>query len=181
MKLNFAILFAGILFGLSGAVLSATPEAKATYTAANDKAATDYKAVSAQCNAITGNPKDVCNAEAKAARVQAEGQATMQYEGTDAARISARKNMAEANYDVAKAKCGSQTGNAKDVCVKEAKAALVAAKADATADKKVAEARIDARDDKQTADYNVAIEKCSALAGPGKDACIASAKSKYGK
>ena len=31
------------------------------------------------------------------------------------------------------------------------------------------------------ADYKVAIEKCDALAGPAKDACIGNAKARYGK
>jgi hypothetical protein len=58
---------------------------------------------------------------------------------------------------------------------------MIAAKSDATADKKIMDARTDARDDKQTANYKVAVEKCDALAGSGKDACVASAKTKYGQ
>ncbi|MFD2271124.1 hypothetical protein ACFS07_08250 [Undibacterium arcticum] len=38
-------------------------------------------------------------------------------------------------------------------------------------------ARTDARNDKQDANYKVAIEKCDALAGASKDSCVASAKS----
>ena len=40
---------------------------------------------------------------------------------------------AEAAYDIAKEKCADKAGNEKDVCVKEAKAAKVRAKADANA------------------------------------------------
>jgi hypothetical protein len=130
---------------------------------------------------MNGNPKDICVAQAKAARVQVEAIATAQYKGTVSARSSARKDIAEANYGVDKAKCAGQDGNSKDVCMKEAKATLIAAKADATADKKIMDARIDARDDKQIANYKVALEKCDALAGPAKDACVASAKAKYGQ
>jgi len=181
MKITLAIMLVGASLGFTVAAQAATPDQKAAYANANDKAATDYKAAAAQCNGITGNPKDICIAEAKAARVQTEGQAKAQLEGTVGARVNARKDMADANYNVAKAKCASQNGNAKDVCNKEAKAAMIAAKADATADKKVVDARTDARDDKVTAEYKVALEKCDALAGPGKDACVASAKSQYGK
>ena len=38
---------------------------------------------------------------------------------------------AEAEYAVAKERCDDQAGNAKDVCVKEAKSAQTAAKANA--------------------------------------------------
>jgi hypothetical protein len=37
----------------------------------------------------------------------------------------------------------------------------------------------DAREDKMEADYKVAKEKCDALSGKEKDACISSAKMKY--
>jgi hypothetical protein len=181
MKNTFLLILAGAAIGLSLPAMAATAGAKATYTAANDQAAADYKMASAQCDGITGNPKDICIAQAKAARIQVEATATAQYKGTVSARTSARKDIADANYNVDKAKCASQNGNAQDVCLKQAKATMVAAKADATADKKVVDARADANDDKLAADYKVALEKCDALAGAGKDACVASAKSQYGK
>ena len=95
-------------------------------------------------------------------------------------------------YEVAKEKCDDLSGNAKDVCVKEAKAAYVKAKADAkvdrvaidaqqTAAQKTAEARKDAAEDKRDADYKVAVEKCDSLAGAAKDACVRDAKAKFGK
>jgi hypothetical protein len=181
MKTILALLLTGAAIGLSLPAMAATDEAKATYSAAKDKAAADYKVARTQCDGIKGNPKDICIAEAKAARVQVEAQASAQFKGTIGARSDARKDIADANYNVDKAKCASQNGNAKDVCLEKAKATMVAAKADATADKKVVDARADARDDKQTADYKVALEKCDALAGAGKDTCIASAKAHYGK
>lgn len=181
MKNTLMLMLVSMAIGFSASTSAATPQEKSSYTAANEKAAADYKAASDQCKQLTGNPKDVCVAEAKARRVQTEAEATAQYKGTASARASARKDIAEANYKVAKAKCDSQNGNAKDVCIKEAKAALAAAKADATADEKVSDARSDARDDKQAAAYKVAIEKCDAFAGSSKDACIADAKARYGK
>ncbi|MBC3919982.1 hypothetical protein H8L32_21105 [Undibacterium sp. CY18W] len=165
----------------SSAAWSATSEKSAAYTAAKDTAATEYKLAKAKCDAITGNPKDVCIAEAKAARVHTESNAKAEYKNTLAARTSAAKDIADADYDVAKTKCGSLTGNDKDVCVKQANADKIAAVANAKADKKVVEARVDANDDKRNAEYKVAIEKCDALAGPGKDSCVVAAKTKFGK
>ena len=67
--------------------------------------------------------------------------------------------------------------------MKEANATLVKAKADAKVDAatKQADARKEATADKRAADYKVAIEKCDALTGAGKDACVSNAKVQYGK
>ena len=160
---------------------AATPEAKAAYQQARDSAAATYKSARAQCDAIAGNPKAVCIAEAKAARVRAEAEATAFYKNTLKAYTQSRLRIADANYDLDKARCGALAGNDKDVCVQQARATLVAAQADAKADKKAIEARSDARDDKRTAEYKVALEKCDAFAGAAKDACVSTAKSQYGK
>lgn len=160
---------------------AADTQSKAVYNSTNEKAAADYKQARAQCDSITGNPKDVCVAQAKAARVQTEANATAAYKGTPAARASARDDIANANYDVESAKCGSQTGTQKDVCIKQAKANQVAAKSDATADKKATQAWNDANEDKLTANYKVAKEKCDAFAGQRKDDCVTAAKNQYGK
>ena len=57
------------------------------------------------------------------------------------------------DYKTEKSDCGTQAGNDTDICVKE---------------------------DKHDAEHKVAAEKCQALAGEAKDACIAAAKAKYG-
>ena len=165
----------------SGAASAATPEAKAAYVQAKDSAAATYKAARARCDAITGNPKDVCVAEAKAARVRAEQEAGAFYKNTLKAYTASRMKIASANYDLDKAKCGALAGNDKDVCVSQAKATLVAAQADAKADKRAIEARTDAREDKRDAEYKVAREKCDAFAGAAKDSCVSSAKTQFGK
>lgn len=160
---------------------AATPEAKAAFTEARDRATLEYKAALAKCNAITGNPKNICVAEAKAARVHAEEKASAAYKNTLKAYTQSRMKIASAYYDLDKVKCAALTGNDRDVCMKQAKATLVAAQADAKADKKTIDARNDARDDKRTAEYKVAREKCDAFAGAAKDNCVTAAKSQYGK
>jgi hypothetical protein len=182
MKNSFALtmIVAAIAFHGSHAA-AVTPEAKTAYAQARDSAAAAYKTARAQCAAITGNPKDVCVAEAKAARVRTEQEAGAYYKNTLRAYTQSRTRIASANYDLDKARCAALTGNDKDVCVQQAKAALIAAQSDAKADKKAIEARTDARDDKRTAEYRVAMEKCDAFAGAVKDNCVSSAKSQYGK
>jgi hypothetical protein len=64
--------------------------------------------------------------------------------------------------------------------MKVAKAELTRAKADAKANRKTVEARQDAAKDKREADYKVAAEKCDALNGDAKSACVRDAKAKYG-
>jgi hypothetical protein len=86
---------------------------------------------------------------------------------------------ADADYKAAKDACTARQGNDKDVCMKEAKAVHVRATSDAKARRKSAAAMADARDDKNVANYNVAKEKCDAMSGDPKDACIRDAKMKY--
>lgn len=182
MKTIFAsIAMSAAMLVLAGQAAAATTDAKAAYNKAKDTAAADYKAARAKCDPLSGNAKDVCVAEAKAARTHTVAEAEAQYKNTPRAQANARKDIAEADYAIAKAKCDSAAGNEKDVCIKQAKAAKVAAVADAKADKKTMEARTEAKDDKSDANYKVEMERCDSLAGPSKEACVASVKSKFNK
>jgi len=179
-KLARLVQAAVIGLALPTLAFGATPSSS-DYSAAKDRAAADYKAAKARCDGMSGNPKDVCIAEAKAAEKRAKAEAEASYKNTDVARRNARIAAAEADYDVAHAKCGAKTGNDKDVCNKEAKAAETKVIADAKATKKIAAAKADAREDKMDADYKVAMEKCDALSGTAKDSCVTAAKTKYRK
>jgi len=182
MKNVHALLIVGAaLLWSAHARAQAVPDAKTAYNTARDMAATQYKAAHARCELVTGNPRDVCIAEAKAERVRVEEEAGAAYKNTLKAYTQARMRIADANYDRDKARCGGVTGNDRDVCIKQAKATLIAAQADATADRKMIEARSNAREDKLTAEYRVALEKCDAFAGAAKDHCVDAAKTAYGK
>jgi hypothetical protein len=159
---------------------------------AEKNADAQYKIDEQACSSLSGNTKDICAAEAKGKYDVAKAEAEAAYKNTPKARADARVARAQANYNVAKEKCDDLAGNPKDVCVKEANAALVKAKADAKVDRvtadtrkdatsKQADVRKEANEDKRDAEYKVAIEKCDALAGPAKDACISDAKVQYGK
>ena len=86
---------------------------------------------------------------------------------------------ADADYTSAKDACKAKQGNDKDVCMKEAKAAHTKAIANAKAARTSKEARSDAREKTLVAEYKVAKEKCDALSGDAKDACVKDAKLKY--
>jgi hypothetical protein len=184
------------LFAAAGLTLAAGAYAEGTSKDSRDiavkNAAMQYKSDKVTCSSMSGNAKDVCMEAAKGKEQVAKADAEAAYRNTPAARESARVARANANYGVAKEKCDDVAGNVKDVCVKEAKAALVRAKADAKVDRvatdaqaqaveKTAEARKEAGDEKRDADYKVALEKCDALAGAGKDVCVKDARSRYGK
>jgi hypothetical protein len=181
MKTSHILLLVGAALVWSGQARAANADTKAAYAQAREAAAATYKGARKQCDAITGNPKDLCIAEAKAARVHADEEAGATYKNTLKAYTQARMRIASANYDRDRVRCGALTGNDKDVCLKQAKAVLVAAQADAKADKKTIEARTEAQEDKRTAAYRVAREKCDAFAGAAKDQCVSAAKSAYGE
>ena len=149
------------------------------YRQARDGAEAMYDAQRKQCRGMSGNAKDVCVAQAKANRVRAEAKADVTYRGGDRTRLVAARNVAEADYKLAKEKCDAQTGNARDVCVKEARAAMVAAKADAKAARRIGQAQGTAEKEKREAAYKVALGKCDALSGDAKTACKADAKASY--
>ena len=105
------------------------------YKAEKERIEADYKAAKEACNKLSGNAEDVCKAQAKADYRIAEADLDAKNKGTAKARADARIVRAEAQYDVAKEKCDDLAGNAKDVCVKDAKAAELKAKADAKAER----------------------------------------------
>lgn len=83
----------------------------------------------------------------------------------------------ESDYRSEKSACDSLSGNAKDICVAEAKGKEKIAKANLeAASKNSAKARYDARIAKADADYAVAKEKCDDLSGNDKDVCIKKVK-----
>ena len=163
-----------------GAVGANAEGDKVAYENARASAKSTYEVASKQCDAMKGNARDVCVAEAKAARVKTEENAEAAYKGTPKARANANEAIAEANYKVARERCNERTGNDKDVCIKVAKAELTRRKADARANLKTVEARQDAAKDKREAEYKVAAEKCEALNGDAKSACVKNAKARYG-
>ena len=182
MRPPHSILLVGAaLLWAASHVHAATPQAKLVYQQARDAAAANYKNARAQCSTVTGNPRDLCIAEAEAARVRTEEEARAKYEDTLEAYTRARMRIASAGYERDKTRCAAFTGNDKDVCKEQAKATLIAAQADAKADQKTIEARNEARQDKLAAAYKVAMEKCDAFAGAAKDQCVSAAKTEYAK
>lgn len=176
---------------------------KDDYKAAKVSISAAYDSAKAECASLSGNPNDICLAEAKGKEKVARAELEARYKPSRTTHYQARVTKAEADYAVAQERCDDMAGNAKDVCVKEAKAAETSAKADAkvqvkigdandTANEKSAEARSDANNqaagarkdaaaEKLDAQYRVAKEKCDLYAGGAKDLCLDRAKERFGK
>jgi len=174
-------LLAAVVALLAVPAAQASTSSKEEFAAGKQRIGADYKAARAACAPMRNNAKDVCLEEAKAHEKVSRAELEFGHTGTPGDEVKLRVARAESAYAVAKEKCDDLAGNAKDVCVKEAKAVEVKALANARTAKVTGEARSDAMQDARDADYKVAAEKCEALAGDTRTACIAAAKAKFGK
>lgn len=193
MKNNtLSVLVAAALFCGASITASADTMAKADYKAETARINAAQEADLVRCKQLSGNANDVCTLEVKGTQQVAMADLKARNEGTKTAAYDARVVRAKTAYDVAKEKCDDLAGNDKDVCVKAAKSAEVAALADAKANKKIVaanvkanetivDAKTDASKEKVEAKYKLATEKCDSLAGDSKEACIKEAKKTYGK
>jgi membrane-associated HD superfamily phosphohydrolase len=127
---TFAVAACCAFAGTAGAAMT-----KEEYKAQNDKIEADYRAANDICKALKANAQDICKAEAKGKEKIAKAQLEASIAPSPRAEEKVRMAKANANYDVAKERCGDLSGNAKDVCKKEAKAAFETAKAEAKVSK----------------------------------------------
>jgi hypothetical protein len=101
------------------------------YEAEKDRIEREYKAEKERCDSLAENAKDICLVEVKGREEVARADLEAKYEPSKENRYKVRATQAEADYAVAKERCDDQAGNVKDICLKEAKAAEAAAKANA--------------------------------------------------
>jgi hypothetical protein len=103
--------------------------------------------------------------------------ALSQAQGLSKADYSATKTRIEADAKADKAQCGSRSGNARDICMEQAKAKEKVALADlefgytGKADDRIKAQRVRAE-----TTYAVAKERCDDKAGNVKDVCLKEAK-----
>ena len=176
---------------------------KTEYKAGQDKISAEYKTAKAGCASFSSNAKDICEAQAKGNERVAFAELEASYKPTTKNHYNVGVARAEADYGIAIQKCDDLSGNVKDVCVKEAKAAQTSGKADAkaqmkttdanamanektddarsTASDKSTAARKEATTDKIDAEYAVAKAKCDTFSGSTKDTCVDQAKIRFGK
>lgn len=184
-----SFLFASILCSaLMGNAMAMT---NAEYKTQRDRISGDYKVNRDKCAALKANAKDICVSEAKGAEKIAKAELEAQYEPSPRHTEQLALAKADAAYDTAKEKCDDLSGNSKDVCMKDAKAAHVKAKEEAklarvsmeagtTNAEKMRDAQKQANTAEREAFYKAAQERCDSLAGDAKEACQKEAKARYG-
>lgn len=188
MKTKLLMLSLAVSFAFAGNSMALT---KDEYKVQKDQISATNKANRDKCSALKANAKDICVAEAKGAEKVAKAELEAQYKPS--AKNARDVGMAKADmvYNVAKEKCDDSAGNAKDVCVKDAKAVHVKAKEEAKVVKasmdggsnkaaNVSEARKEAKSETREADYKAAKERCDSMSGDAKDVCQKDAKVKFG-
>lgn len=144
-----------------------------------------YRSDQQKCNDLAGNTKDVCLTQAKGTEKVAKAELDARRENyTAQARYDLRLAKAEATHEIAKEKCDDKAGNAKDVCMKDARAALTRTKTEAGADRKASETSQASREKvanvTREADYDAAVERCDTYAGEAKTRCVADTKARFG-
>ncbi len=170
-----------------------------------DSIATQYISNKVSCESLSTNASITCMAEARSIEEVAEADLVARSENTIRSHYEALITKAEADHAVAKKMCDDLSGNAKDICQKDAKASEIAAIADAKAhirtssggkimpNEKSAEAKNRAENTSSAAvpsrrygqegdsEFSVVKEWCNTLAGGAKGKCLNEANVRVNK
>jgi hypothetical protein len=121
------------LLGCSVALCAAHAGGMTKEEASAEKARIDaeYKADKKACDGLNGNAKDICTEQAKGKEKVARAELDYKQDTSERHRGKVTMAKADAAYNVAKEKCDDLSGEQKDVCVKDAKAAKARAEAEA--------------------------------------------------
>jgi hypothetical protein len=167
------------------AIACATAQAanfsKTSYDSARADIKATYKAERENCGALAGNARDICVEQAKGREAVALAQLEYNYTGKAADEQKLYAVRADTRYELAKERCDDLGGDSKDVCLRQARTEHEKAQADIKLAKKVTSAIDEADQSRMKADFKLAIEKCSQLAGDAKDSCVSAAKSRHGE
>ena len=182
MKTNSNLIRTACLLAFTGATAWAQAGiSDAAYNNAKEQLKAAYKVERDACNTQAGNAKDICVETAKGRENVALAHLQVQHTGAQKDMVKLAEARYDARFEVAKEVCDDRTGNDKDVCMKEAKAMHEKAKAEVKMNKEIREARNEAEETKMKADYKVAAERCDSLTSDAKDACVATAKARFGQ
>ncbi|OON60909.1 hypothetical protein B0920_18385 [Massilia sp. KIM] len=175
MKTLIASLIATAV-GASFAMAPAAAQSTDAYRQAMDKAAAQHEAAEDKCEKLTGNEQDVCEAQADLVRARAHVSAAESHNKNELRQ--ARRNLVDAEYEVAEEKCESLQGDAQDKCENSARdtrrAALAKLDGDRKADTAVgaSAAGSQAAAGDREMSKEAALAKCEKLTGDRKTACV---------
>lgn len=178
-RLSLARLTAAVAVALGCGLAAAAPINEATYDAAKKEVQSQHKTDKERCEPLRGNAQDVCESEADGREKVAMAHLKFQRSGKAEDQVAVREAMVEARYDIAKERCDDLSGDAKNRCEAEAKAAHEQGKANVKRDEKVAEARDEAREARLKAEYQLAKQQCDERTGAAKNACEAALEARF--
>ena len=115
---------------LFAAGVSADNLSRDQYKQESDRIKAEYNTARDRCGSMSGNAKDVCIEQAKGKEKVARAELDYKQDASERHRSKVVQAKADAQYAVAKEKCDELSGDQKDVCVKDAKAAKARADAD---------------------------------------------------
>ena len=121
----------------TGGAAPSTPSTKSSSAdrkmknADEDRIEADYKADKARCDSMNGNAKDVCQKEAKGKEKVAKAELEAEYKPSPRTNYDAAIARSKAAYATAKEECDEKRGAEETSCMKDAKASLARARAEA--------------------------------------------------
>lgn len=120
-KILASFLFGAAAIGFASSAIGEGSEANTIYLTAKKNATEAYKAALKKCDALAGNPKNVCIDEASAVEKRSKVDAEAEYKNTIDARMNERIAGVNADYAMARERCSVIVDSGKEACLKEAK------------------------------------------------------------
>lgn len=184
-------LFAWAALAWLAACGSAAAMERAEYRAQRERIQADYEALEARCKPLRGNERDLCQVRAQGTRMIARAQLDAVAKPGPRSSEKVQLARADAAYAYERERCDELRGNDRDVCRKDAKAALATARASAKAATAAARDGADpdesmkrrnaARREQADALYAAGKERCDALDGQARDLCMSDLKKRMGR
>ena len=126
-KLMFTSFFGMLLVSLAAIGINAAVDSPRTlmspvdYKVARQAIEAEFRSTLARCRDVHGPQREVCKAEIRAEERVKKADLAARYYGTVMAADDAREARVKALYEVAKARCGSQSGEARIDCLRAAR------------------------------------------------------------
>lgn len=119
----FAVMMSLAALGISASMdTPSTLMSPANYEQLKRTIEADTRLALARCRDVSGVEREVCRAEVRAGERVKKADLQAMYHGTVSAQQDARLARAKAAYDVARARCGAQPGEARIGCLRNARA-----------------------------------------------------------
>ena len=190
-----------IFLGLSTGATALTMS-KERYESVKGGIETEFTSTRASCALLPANARGLCRAEARQKYIVATAALEANFKLSKDGSYKSRITIADADYRVARRICHTKAGDAKKLCMKQARAVQIAAKVDAmrmdessNANRAViddagarkavreeeerTEARRDSAIDKRRTQYEISRERCEILAPDAKIICVKDSKRRF--